>query len=254
MKYYSQLKYMDDGCPRRNLFTIREIAGVKQFYPMKKRYIRWKLYNHIAEKFNINMPSLDDEWNWDRYPERLAEVNKKVRKLTKNMDEMIEQYDIEVTDLQGSSDIIIEQNDEEETVRFHYDALGTFEGDKTIFTINTSSRSKTDNLRKLAFMAVQIGDINIDRVIELKLGSGKYRESPKEGDRNKDGSLSKRGLKPWETIAEKVMDRIQVSMDIIDDMVANPNEYNQPEFGTCGTCPYHNVEIEFNDQTIRCIG
>jgi len=96
--------------------------------------------------------------------------------------------------------------------------------------------------------------VNIERFIVLLLGSGNYREILKEGDRTKTGELSKRGLPPWEDLRKETNDLLQRGYNLKQKMEKNPELYNIPKFGPCTTCPYHNIEVKFNNKSIVCIG
>ena len=95
---------------------------------------------------------------------------------------------------------------------------------------------------------------NIERLIDLKLGSGEYREIFKEGDLTKKGKLSARGLLPWDDLKKEADGLLLMGYKLLKKMETDPNSYNIPMFGPCNTCPYHNVEIEFNGKKITCTG
>lgn len=63
-----------------------------------------------------------------------------------------------------------------------------------------------------------------------------------------------RGLQPWNTLKEEIDVKLKENYELIQKMEVDPNSYDIPLFGTCGTCPYHNVEVVVNGQKITCLG
>lgn len=254
MKYH-QLKYVDNGCKRRTLFYLKGIEGVRQFYPIKKRYIKSKIYEHIADAFDIENNyevSIPDEFS-----DRLNEAEEEANKLIENLDAMIEEFDIEMGEIRRKCICAVDGKE----IEFTIDAIGKFEGDLTIFSINPTARSKTDNLKELAFIdsfeqfVNSYATSNPQRIIELKLGSGKYREAPREGEMTKSGRPKKNGLGSWDELADEVKEgRIIESLKIQKDMMESPQDYNIPTFGGCATCPFHNVPITYDGRTFVCKG
>jgi hypothetical protein len=246
MKYY-KLKYIGDGCRRRDLFNLLNKEGIKQYYPYKKRYIKSKIYRHIADRFKIDNPynpSIPDQ-----FVDRVKESEEKANNLIGTLDGMIDKYGIEIKTLGKKATY----ETKGKKIEFTIDAIGMFESQLSFFTINITSRSKTDNLKKLVFIE-PFTNFTTQRIIELKLGSGKYREAPKNGERTKNGRLKKRGLNPWVDIAREGKKEIKDALKTIEDMKGNPQKYNIPTFGKCATCPYHNISIEFDGETIICVG
>ena len=95
---------------------------------------------------------------------------------------------------------------------------------------------------------------NIERLIDLKLGSGEYREIFKGGDLTKKRKLSTRGLPPWVELRKEAIELLKTGFELLKKFQADPEPYNIPMFGPCNTCPYHNVEVEFNGKKIICTG
>ncbi len=59
----------------------------------------------------------------------------------------------------------------------------------------------------------------------MKLGIGDYRKIFELGDRNKDGSLSKKGVPPWEEIKIQADEKLKTNYELIEKMEKNPDEF-----------------------------
>ena len=55
-------------------------------------------------------------------------------------------------------------------------------------------------------------------------------------------------------IKKQADEKLIANYELLNKMEKNPDEYNINVFGTCGTCPYHNFEVDFNGQKIICTG
>ena len=136
------------------------------------------------------------------------------------------------------------------------DGIGSFQGQKSIFKFNLTSRFNRRDALELVCVESHLRNEgeNIERLIDLKLGSGEYREISKEGDLTKKGKLSVRGLPPWDELKKEADELLLTGFELLKKMEADPDSYNIPMFGPCNTCSYHNVEIEFNGKKIICNG
>ncbi|MFX0033554.1 MAG: hypothetical protein ACFE9P_12890 [Candidatus Hermodarchaeota archaeon] len=81
-----------------------------------------------------------------------------------------------------------------------------------------------------------------------------FREVYKEGDKTKSGALDKRGLAPWNKLKVEVNEILLKSYEKVKEMKKNPDLFNVPEFGPCGTCPYHNIEVNYKSTKVICTG
>ena len=248
IKFY-QVKNIASGCPRRSLFYLNNIEGKSQYYTAKKKFTTQKIIDYTVGRFGLD--AVDPVYEPGEFDGRLS--SETLDDIMSNFDALIKGHDITVSSVNRDLEYEV---DGLGTVKLNIDAIGTFEGADAVFKIVPTTKFSRDYAWELILAEKTIrGDINY-RLIVLKLGNGTFREISKLGDRNKDGSLSKRSgaLGPWESLRAESEKMIREGWKVLSEMESNPTQYNSPRFGGCGTCPFHNYEVIFNGETVTCSG
>ena len=240
----------EKACPRRMVWYILGIEGKPQYYYNKIIFERGKVFEHLLEMFPNASGTTDIGRIDEIFKDKINEED--VNELIKNLDSIVSAHKIEITEINTKTDYPLTTP----PIRIYCDAIGNIEGVDALFKINMTQRFKKDDAYELVLAENMINPEKKKkyRLISLKLGQGDYREILKNGDRNKDGSLSKRGLQPWNQLKEEIDENLKKNFELIKKMENDPNSYDIPVFGTCGTCPYHNVEVIINKQKITCLG
>ena len=254
VKFY-KLKTIEKGCSRRTLFgslkSAGKVKGVSQYYPKKMVYIKTKLFDYIANKFSSAKVLDDFPYKvGGRFDIRLERED--VMPLIDNLEKLIAEHEISIESL----NIPVTYESDGIKVGLNCDAKGTFDGDLAIFKLNPTTRFNKEDAYELVCInkLATESDGECYRLVVLKLGNGEIREVLENGDRNKNGSLSKNGLPEWTTLQNETDHTIENVSNILKGIETSPEEYNIPTFGSCATCPYHNVEIAFNGKNIICVG
>lgn len=219
MFYIATLK-----CPRRKYLSTLGIEGIKQFRQERNATIK-----HICEEVLMGneFPKVDNE----RIAREIEEID-----LKRLLDEMKERVTI---------------THKIETDEGDYAYIGEIDGEPAFFNISTSSRFYPYSAYSLFYVKRKKGIGDNFTMATVMPVAGKIRFYPPEGLRTKSGAPDKRDkVGSWSDIMQKV-----------DEIVEDYNRFKEetesvPEqvFGECGTCPYHNVEIDINDKTIICNG
>ena len=253
IKFY-KLKDFDKGCSRRSLFAILEhegkIKGISQYYSTKLLYTKTKLLDYFINKFSAKA---EDDFSYkvgSKFDIRLERED--ISPIIDNLEKLI--ADHEITVMRANIPVTYEYKGIEVTL--NCDAKGTFDGDLVIFKLNTTTRFNREDAYELVCIntIATTSDGEHYRLIVLKLGNGDFREVFEDGDRNKNGTLKKNGIPEWTTLQNEIDDRIENVSAVLEGIENSPEEYDIPTFGSCGTCPYHNVEITFGGKTIICVG
>ena len=240
----------EKACPRRMVWYMLEIEGKPQYYYNKLIYERGKVFEHLLTTFPKASGSTELERMDEVFKDKFEEEDG--YDLFFYLDSMISANAIEITEVNKKIDYSLTNP----PIRLYCDAVGTFDGDDALFKLNMTQRFKKDDAYELVLVEnmVNPGKKKNYRLITLQLGEGKYREIFENGDRNQDGSLSKRGLQPWTNLKDEIDENLKENFELIKKMEIDPICYDIPLFGTCGTCPYHNVEVVVHRQKVTCLG
>lgn len=250
---FEQLKNLPKGCPRRSLFYLNKIGGKLQYYLTKKKYINQLILNYLDKRFNLkqNLQVYDPN---NEFNERLQREN--ADEILANLDGLINKYAIKILSLKTALEFNnFEIDEKNSTFKFEVDAIGTFNGVYTIFKITPLSRFKREFAYELILAKMGLAPEKT-KLIVLKLGKGEIREIKKNGDINKNGSPSKRkgALGNWTILLNEAKNFLKEAYGIYFMIQEQPQSFNKPNFGSCGTCQYHNYEVEFEREKIICSG
>ncbi len=247
---FYELIRLEKVCPRRTAFKLLGIKGRAQYYPAKRYYEKTKIHEFLKNKFpNAKLTGISEKL-YGNFAKRLEKED--VSALMSNLDTLISENEINASEINK----YVSYSVNDVAVGIFIDLVGMFEGKSALFKLNLTSRINRNDALELACAEVSVGNSNrkVERLLILKLGSGEVREIFKDGDRTKKGELSKRGLPPWEELRKEADNLIKNAYNLRKKMEQNPESYNNPVFGTCGTCPYHNFEIKFKGKKIICTG
>lgn len=253
IKFYA-LKSIEQGCKRRTLFTHLEhenkMEGEPQYYPMKLLYTQSKVYEHIMETYSAKAIEELPFGGISMFGERLRSED--VSSLIENLDALVLKHDITFE----SVNIPATYEHGGLKVKLNCDVKGTFGGDLALFYLNTTTQFSRENVYELVTLneVATTSDGEYYRLIVLKLGNGEIREVLEKGDRNKDGSLKKNGVPPWDELLKEVDQRIENVSEVLEALESDPASFNVPTFGSCGTCPYHNVSLSVDGEAVICRG
>jgi len=244
--FYQFFRVIDfeKACPRRMAWYILEIEGTPQYYYNKLIFERGKLFDHLLSKFPNASGTTDLERVDEIFQGKFNE--EEISELISNIDSLISEHNITFTEINKKVDYPLT----DKPIRLYCDGIGTFKGKDALFKVNMTQRFRKDDAYELVLIEHLLNPEKMKtyRLITLKLGQGDFREVFEQGDRNKDGSLNKRGLQPWNTLKERIDGKLTENYELIQQMEHDPNSYDIPVFGTCGTCPYHDVEVIVNSQ------
>jgi len=247
---FFQLINLEKACPRRTLFQLNKIEGVSQFFYARKKYERNKILEYLIDNFSLKTRDHMFRPIEEQFIPRL-EKNGAENFIT-NLEIILKENPFKI--LEVNIPLIYSLNGTD--IELFLDGIGTFRDEPSIFKFNLTTRfSQTDAFELIcAENALQCSGNEIDHLIVLFLGTGNYREIIKGGDLTKSGTLSKKGLPPWDSLREEANDILTKGLALMLDIKKNPKKYNNPEFGTCLTCPYHNIEVEYDGEKIICTG
>ncbi len=248
---FYRLIELEKACPRKMVFYILNIQGIPQYYFNKVIFERGKVFEFLLKKFGLE-GTTDLDRIHDNFKNRFKNENENVDNILENLDSLISKNKIKITEANKKIDYALM----EKPIRLYVDAVGTFNGQNALFKMNMGQIfRKIDALELVCAESLTYSEKKTKfKLISMKLGKGDYREIFELGDRNKNGSLSKKGLPPWEEIKIQADEKLKTNYELIEKMEKNPDEYNINVFGTCGTCPYHNFEVKYNGQKIICTG
>jgi hypothetical protein len=247
--FYSLLT-LEKTCPRRTVFQLKGVKGISQYFHTRKRYERNRIYRYLADRFQLDATKISFQEIDDHFLPRLEQ--EPIGEYIDNLEQLILSNNIELIEI--GRPIIYSFG--KGSTELYLDGLGKFHGKNALFKFNFTTRFNRDHALELVCVEHTLRDSNknIESLIILLLGSGTYREILKEGEKTKNGKLSKRGLPPWEELKKEVDELLQNGYTLKQKMEQNPESYNLPKFGPCNTCPYHNIEVEFNNKKIICTG
>jgi len=250
---FNQVKNITKGCPRRSLLYLNDIAGKLQYYAVRKKYLKQKITDYIVDKFDIDEPAQEYDQDNEFDTRIKSEQVDTTAAIWGNLDAMIKKHNITITTLKQS---FAYESDDIEAINVTLDGIGTFEGDDALFKIVPTTRFSREFAWELILAQKALQQDIKYRLIVLKLGNGTFREVFKLGDRNKNGSPSKRqgALGPWENLRTEAEKMIKEGRGILSNMDENPTKFNIPQFSSCGTCPFHNYTVKFNGDDITCSG
>lgn len=246
---FYRLINLEDACPRRTVFFLKKIKGIPQYYPNKQIFLRNMVFEYLIEKFGLNISSNSLQKVDESFTSRFEEEG--VGDLITNFETLINENEIELHEINR----LISYVPNGFNAEIFIDGIGSFQGQKAIFKFNLTTRFNRHDALELVCVESHLRNEgeNIERLIDLKLGSGEYREIFREGDLTKKGKLSVRGLLPWDDLKKEADELLLTGYELLKKMEADPNSYNIPIFGFCNTCPYHNVKVEFNGKKIERI-
>jgi len=208
------------------------------------------VFKYLIEKFGLNLNSDSFQKVDENFTSRFE--GKGVGDLINNFEPLINENEIEIHEINR----LISYVPDGFSAEIFIDGIGSFQGQKSIFKFNLTTRFNRHDALELVCVESYLRNEgeHIERLIDLKLGSGDYRKISKEGDLTKKGKLSARGLQPWDDLRKEADEVLLTGFELLKKMEADPDSYNFPVFGPCNTCPYHNVEAEFNGKKILCTG
>ncbi|MFX1376431.1 MAG: hypothetical protein ACFFA0_11500 [Promethearchaeota archaeon] len=247
---FYRLINLENACPRKTILSLSMIKGISQYYPNKQTYLRNKVFEYLIDKFDLDTISDSFQKVDENFVERLEKEG--TSELITNLEHLIHENEIIIHEINKPFSYVTDGF----ATEIYVDGIGSFRGQHSIFKFNLTSRFNRQNALELALVESQLhndGDA-IERLIDLKLGSGDYREILKQGDLTKNGKLSARGLSPWEDLQKEAKKLLKNGYKLLKKMETNSDSYNTPMFGPCNTCPYHNIKIEFHGKKIICTG
>lgn len=247
---FYRLINIEDACPRRTVFSLKGVEGISQYFQNHQIFLRSELFKYLNEKFELkvevdSLQKVDEDFQARFEQEGVGE-------LINNFESLIIQNDIDMTEVNKHVTYIPNGF----SVDMFLDGLGIFQGSHSLFKFNLTTRFNRHDAYELVcgeFFLRNSGK-TVEKLIDLKLGSGDFREILRDGDRTKKGTLSAKGLAPWEDLREETEKALKDGYKLMKKMEEDPNTYNVPMFGPCNTCPYHNIEIKYDDHKIICTG
>lgn len=247
---FFQLINLEKACPRRTLFQLNKMEGVSQFFYARKKYERNKILEYLIDKFSLKTRNQMFRPIEEQFISRLERDG--VENLITNLENILKENPFKISEV--NVPLIYSLNGTD--IELFLDGIGMFRDEPSIFKFNLTTRFSQTDVFELACAenALHSSGRDIDHLIILFLGNGNYRELMKRGDITKSGTLSKKGLPPWESLREEANDKLTIGLTLMLDIKKNPKKYNSPEFGTCLTCPYHNFEVEYDGEKIICTG
>lgn len=247
---FYRLISIEDACPRKTIFFLKGIEGISQYFQNHQVFLRNELFKFLDEKFGLEL-NIDSMQKIDEAFQSKFE-QEGVGELINNFEALIDENEIDMTEVNKHISYIPDGF----SVDMFLDGLGSFQGNLSLFKFNLTTRfNRHDALELVAGEdSLRDADKAVQRLIDLKLGSGDYREVLKDGDRTKKGTLSARGLAPWEDLKKETDETLKSGYVLLEKMKKDPDSYNIPMFGPCSTCPYHNIEIEYDGKKITCTG
>jgi hypothetical protein len=250
VKYY-MLKNLASGCPRRSTLQLHGVEGRAQYYTALKRYTRHKITLHLLEAF----PGAKVFGNGGSYDPDNEFHDKLVGSAQEDLaalSSLLDQYRVRLTRINEPFRYGLRHGGETEVVELTADGLGVVQGQPAILKI-TTSRRYSEYAPELACIEKVLKEKHY-RLFVMRLGSGDCREILREGDRTKSGRLSKRGLPPWRDLVDEGEELMRRGVEIRKGMTKEPRKHDRPEFGPCGTCPFHNYTVELLGEEINCAG
>jgi hypothetical protein len=233
------------NCPLRKILSAREVPGVPQFLSLK---------NQILHQYILDRLTKDDPTSWDPIgePRVLREIAEKqldtrIAQFRKEFAGVILEAKTPIMDTLGGS------------IQLHY-WIGRFNDEPAIFLVNLSSgeRDEVSREQKYALLlaaeneygpaATIPEDVHLIILLPIAKEPG-VQELLRYGKVTAKGVPDKRDkLGKWTDIHDVVWTMIAQYWDELKIPTY------QPVFGSCLTCPFHNVNLSVDGRDFQCVG